>query len=209
MNGRELAERLAGEIVGTPPGPRPARGATMDDLLEALHALLAQGKDGWPYGRPGMGPGDGPTGTAGMGAYGAYARFLQPTDETTLTWGDTQSFTATTADVSSAATTTRQLVHVARPRPTTFTVLLNVLFGNGWSTEPSITFTLIVFVGVGQAKTTVKKTYTVATPAPGSTILDTLTIPANAIQCQASFAGLVQPGEHDVNVTILAAPVYA
>lgn len=186
----ELAQRLREELG--------AQG--VDDVGELVAALreLRDGArmDGWPFGRP-------------QGAFGASARFLQPTDETTLTWGDTQSFQAFAADTSATAHTTRQLVHVARHRPTTFTILFNVVFGNGWTAEPAITFTLLVDVGVGQARCQVKKTYTAANPAAGSTILDVFTVPSNAIQCQASFAGLIQPGEHDANVTILAAPVYA
>lgn len=141
------------------------------------------------------------------------ADFLIPTHENTLTWGDTQTLNINPGD--SGSVTTRQLLHVHRRRPTSFTICVTVNLLKGWTGLGSnITFTLLLALGVGQAKTVFQKAYTVAAASviDGTQVVsDLFTVPATAMNAQMTFAplGALGAGEHSVTLTILAAPVYS
>ncbi len=147
-------------------------------------------------------------------SYENHSHFLRESQENTLTWGDTEGLTIDPATFGEGSVAqTRQLVHVRRHRPTTFTVAVSLKLGQGWNGESATRLTLDVLIGVGQAFCTIRKTYDIPTPASGTLpVNDIFTVPASAVQCQAGLSipgGAPAAGIHDAQVTILCAPVYA
>lgn len=182
--------------------------AGIEALLERMDRLIAMGEraerqghmgDGWPYGRP--------------GGYGSASRFLQPTDENTLMWGQTTDLSFTSAAIGDGINKqSEQLVHVSRTRPTSYNVLTIVDFGNGWSGEAAFAVQVRYFLGLGSAKATFTETVAIPVPADNSkpVQLSRLGLPAHAIQVQVVLAGVAAlVGPHSCQATVMAAPVYA
>lgn len=146
------------------------------------------------------------------GAYSNEARFLEPTDENTLTWGGSETLVAP-AGTGEVLFTSQQLIHVGRKRPTTFAVAITLfLMGQSWAGEGPLLLRVVYTVGVGQVKTDFVRNLPVATPAPGlAAINDVFQLPCTAMQVRVQLvtSALINVGAHAALVTALAAPVYA
>src|SRR5208282_6198642 len=92
------------------------------------------------------------------------AEFLKPTKEDTTTWGNTAAFTFQTVNGVAPVVPTQQLIHIARRRPTTFSVITVLTLGTGWTGESSWFFQMLYILGVGQ--TNLKVIRTIAIPVP-------------------------------------------
>jgi hypothetical protein len=146
------------------------------------------------------------------GAYSNEARFLEPTDENTLTWGGSDTLVAP-AGTAEVVFTTQQLIHVGRKRPTTFSVAVTLLLmGGNWTGEGPLLLQVVYTIGVGQVKTPFVRNLPVATPSNGlAAINDVFELPCTAMQVRAQLvtSALINAGAHSALVTALAAPVYA
>lgn len=145
--------------------------------------------------------------------YPDHSEFLTPSRENTLTWGDSQNLTFTPLSNEGNVLPSIQLVHVRRKRPTTFTVAIVVALGNGWTGETQLQVFVTYIIGVGQTMCQFQKTFTIANPQSNSQpVNDIVQLPATALQVQLvpSVFNLINVGaEHSIQVTALAAPVYA
>jgi len=142
------------------------------------------------------------------------AHFLEPSDESTLTWGDSAPIQFSLPASSTPVTfQTPQLVHVARHRPTSYNILLNLDLGMWPLADVGWNLVFNAYVGVGQAKTNFQKIFPFLATAPANTpayISQIFQLPATAFQCGASLVGTVATaGAHSAQVTILSAPVFA
>jgi hypothetical protein len=141
------------------------------------------------------------------------ARFGVPTEENTLTWGDsTDQLSFSAAPVEVVSTTTRLALHITRPRPTTFTLLTTLDFsGPGWNVEGNATFTIFYTVGVGQTRTTVRRVIQILGPTLTDTqpVVDVITLPLQSLVASAKLDATNNNTNqaHGVQLTILAAPV--
>jgi hypothetical protein len=146
--------------------------------------------------------------------YSAKSSFLVPSEENTLTWGDTVSATVDPAAIGEGVEfQLQQLVHVHRNRPTSYNVAVTLLLGPNWSGETNVTFRVRYFIGVGQAKTTLIRDFVLAAPLSNTQpVNDVYQVPATAMQVQAGLifnAVPVNVGGHPFTVVALAAPVFA
>lgn len=145
---------------------------------------------------------------------GTHSHFLVPSEEETRTWGNSGSIAFVGIPAEPITFPGPQLIHILRRRPTSYTVLTVVDFLQGWDGEPSVNWTVNVqiVVGVGQAKVPVLRFINAGTVplANGLQLIDLLTLPAHAMQSSVSLTGNVAvAGPKALNVTMLAAPVYA
>jgi hypothetical protein len=146
-------------------------------------------------------PGQGYSNESKFGAH-------KETEENTLTWGATEALTLAGAET---ATTSVQLVHVHRKRPTTFSVAVMLALASNWTGEGPLALEVSYFIGVGQAKGRFVKLFTIATPTDGlAAVNDNQQLPATALQVQARLiaSALVNPGPHTAELVVLAAPVF-
>jgi hypothetical protein len=146
-------------------------------------------------------------------AYGARAKFGVSTDESTLTWGNQETFNFVApagGHAPAVSLPTKQLIHVARHRPTSFNILTVVTFGMGWTGESDWTVQLLFTIGVGQAQATFSILLDEATPANGNQLVDTRQYPANAIQTQCVLFGAAPAvaGQHTITIAQFCAPVF-
>lgn len=138
------------------------------------------------------------------------APFLEPSEESTLVWGNTASigFVATLAE--SIFQQSQQLIHVARRRPTSYTVLTTLDLGGGWTGEGAFLFVVALTCGVGQARAGYQRKIPIPAPTNFSQVSDLVTIPATALNVSVALVGVAaNVGQHDAVVTSLCAPVYA
>jgi hypothetical protein len=148
--------------------------------------------------------------TGKKGAYGAHASFLAPTEEDTRTWGNSQAICFDVKSFYLREQVSTQLVHVARRRPTTFTIKTILTFQQGWAGEGPWNLVLSYTLGVGQTQDTITKTIAIPAPAVGLQVVDTDTLPANAIQAKGALVGAPTVlGRHSALLSQFAAPVYA
>lgn len=145
--------------------------------------------------------------------YPDHSEFLTPSRENTLTWGDSQNLTFLPESAEGNAFPSIQLVHVRRRRPTTFTVAIVVSLGGGWTGETNLTVLITYIIGVGQTMCQFQKSITITNPTDNTQVInDVQQLPATALQVQVtpSVFNLLNVGkEHGIQVTALAAPVYA
>jgi hypothetical protein len=138
--------------------------------------------------------------------------FNQPSDESTLTWGDTEAITVHPNEVSQD---TIQLIHVMRRRPTTYTIAVQLTLGAGWIGQPAgdLILTITNFIGIGQAKCNLVRVFTVLAADVTnnlSAVNEVYQLPATALQCKATLVpvnALTSPA--DATLTLLAAPVFS
>lgn len=141
------------------------------------------------------------------------AAYGVPTEENTLTWGDSigdLSFNNASGGAETFIIQAPQmLVHAARLRPTAWQVAFVVKFGQGWTGEASTTIALALTIGIGKGKETIVKLYTIATPASNSQpVLDLFQVPSQAIQGTCEIAVVsTQQGVHAVQASLFVAPV--
>jgi hypothetical protein len=146
--------------------------------------------------------------------------FGVPGQEDTTTWGQVGDLSLPAAAVASLATIlptlTRQMNHVSRDHPTTFTLLTVVDFGVGWTgtVGEEIGVEVQYTIGVGQTKVLIKHTLPVIKDQDlfnGAQQVDTLTVPLMALQTTANIYDLTLLGAEtpprSIQVTCLASPV--
>jgi hypothetical protein len=143
---------------------------------------------------------------------GTESKFGFASIEETRTWGNSASLQFIATGAETVSIPSPQLIHIHRKRPTTYTILTSIDFGNGWVGEVGpFTLTLLITPGIGQAQRTIK----VPLAIPGTDVVQSgqfsnvMQLPAHALQAQCVFSGAILfPGPHDVFVTMMAAPVF-
>jgi hypothetical protein len=202
-----IVDELQQEAFG-----RKGVGYRLDKLIASLDRLAAIARSG-----PTMFS-EGPDNVPGVKAH-----FLAPSEEDTRTWGNSTTLSFVGASIGEAFVfPSTQLLHVSRKRPTTFLVTTIVILGNGWAGE-GVGWNLFntIIVGVGQTQAPVQRVLPLdpliaslpLTAGRIAQVVDFVEVPANALQCNVALSDTlgipVNPGPHDVLVTVLAAPIYA
>jgi len=136
------------------------------------------------------------------------------TQENTLTWGNLVDMTFPGNEPTFPfPPQPQQIVQVMRPHPTAHAVLTVFSLGGGWNGENQTTFRVFYTVGVGQAKSTILRTFILTAPqlaAANNTtpIVDVVTWPFQSLQAKADVSLSINNNvEHGLNVAVFVAPV--
>jgi hypothetical protein len=135
-----------------------------------------------------------------------------------LTWGQSAVLSSPQLDIGGEGSFTfanQQVMSVLFERPTSWTLMIIVDLTRPPAEPSTVIVPYFIYLGVGQARGTIIRSHTFASPAPAAGIpeqfVDTLTVPAQAIQLDATASfggGGILTGAHSVRLTGIVAPVF-